>query len=214
MLYLGSSLYVCWEEMGRPELRSAWMSAYRLRDDQKLRVLDFGYRPGFIAALLDATGSPASASQMADYAASYATTWPLIAACSFTARHRDAPFVEEYVLPQLLMSWLTESHEFIGVRYFSTHVLTPAAGPVSRNLVLPARGNADNGYSPDLLALLQSTAPIAWEFADAVGAAGNPLIAHSGALLEPVKDVGVPYEASRFALMEARLGQFPFGPIV
>src|SRR5205823_638449 len=38
-LYLGQSLYVCWEELGRPDLNGVVISRFRLRTAETVKVL-------------------------------------------------------------------------------------------------------------------------------------------------------------------------------
>jgi hypothetical protein len=49
MLYLGSTLLACWEEMGRPDPRTLWAAAFRLRHGRAFRVLNLAYRPSVVA---------------------------------------------------------------------------------------------------------------------------------------------------------------------
>ena len=139
MLYLGSSLIACWEEMGRPDPRSLWAAAFRLRPGRTIRVLNLAYRPALIASTARPLGSgPADdPSDMLRQFVGYAVIWPLVLACSYRVLHRGQSFVPEYVLPQLLTSWLAEQPELSGVRYFSNR-MDDAVGPTrvsSRNSV-------------------------------------------------------------------------------
>jgi hypothetical protein len=125
MLYLGASLYTCWLELGRPPLDRVWVSAFRFRAPDSPPLLNFGVRPEVVGASIGQSHLDWSV----PHASAYAVAWPLIAACAFCAKERGSPFVEEYVVPQLLMSWVAERRECAGVRYFSTHVrrLRPAS---------------------------------------------------------------------------------------
>jgi hypothetical protein len=44
-LYLGSSLYVCWEELDRPPFHSVYAAAFRVRKPETIKVLDFSETP-------------------------------------------------------------------------------------------------------------------------------------------------------------------------
>jgi hypothetical protein len=50
----------------------------------------------------------------------YLVTWPLIAATSIVSKTKDAPFKEEYIIPQLLMQWVSQTHKLDGIKYLST----------------------------------------------------------------------------------------------
>lgn len=211
MLYLGSSPFVCWEELRRPPLDQVWVSAFRLRDAAKARVLNLAYRPGYLGQLLDAAGNPSTATGIANLCVAGAVIWPLVAACSFQVGE-DGPFKVEYVIPQILMSWLAESEEYLGVRYFSTHVQTPAALPASINYVFPAQEIATSGHCAKLASMFEMTEPVSWTYAEAIGAQTSYLAPlRTKAVLELGKGHAVPYEGTRFSHMEFLLDQLQFG---
>ncbi len=215
MLYLGSTLYVCWEELGRPPFRGLWMAAFRLRKGKTLKLLNLAYRPGLWAMLLDQAGYPAAVTELARIAASYAVLWPLIAASTHQVPPGDAAFVIEYVVPQLLMSWVAETNTFDGIRYFSSiHRMPPAATWAIINYALPAQDIQPSGYSPRLADLFELTEPVEWTFSDAVGTLVTPLYhGRISAVLKLAEGQGVPYEGTVFARMEGTLEQVPFAPL-
>lgn len=148
MLYLGRSLMACYEEMGSPDPRTLWAAGLRLRRGKELQVLDLAYRSWVIAerAHYAQAGIATSASDTQQLVVDYTLLWPLVLACSFRVLHRGVPFVPEYVLPQLLTSWLAERPTHVGVRYFSsrpTKLLGPRHGS---NLALPPWAHADHGH--------------------------------------------------------------------
>ena len=51
-LYMGGSVYVCWEELGRPDLNSVHVSQFSVRDQVTFQVLNLGYRPQFFSIIL------------------------------------------------------------------------------------------------------------------------------------------------------------------
>lgn len=215
MLYLGSTLFVCWEELGRPELDQMWMSAVRVQAGKDIRVLNLAYRPAQMGQLLEDIGRPSAQTPVSRLIAAYGVVWPLIAACTFQAKATGAAFIEEYVLPQLLMSWISERPDLLGARYFSTRVeRPPAAAAASINYVLPARDLAPTGYCGTLTGLLEMTAPLSWSYADAIGTQASYLYhGRISAVLDLGSGHAVPYGGTRFAKMEYALDQLPFEPI-
>jgi hypothetical protein len=166
MLYLGSSLLVCWHEIGSPPLSDVWISRFEAR--QSLRVLNFGYRPDLVGLWI-ANHRDAGRTPVAAFAGHYAVLWPLLAACSFKAAYRvgpSAPFIEEYIVPQLLTSWLSEQAggSIDGIRYFSTH-LNRASPELCMNYVFVPRDVADLGYCSTLANRFALTEPMQWEYA-------------------------------------------------
>lgn len=214
MLYLSSSIYGCWEEMGRPELSSTWISAYRLREDKHVKVLNFAYRPAYVATLLDAHGSQSPAPDVQAFIAAYACAWPLIATCSFRVPDRDAAFKVEYVIPQLLTSWLAEAGDYTGVRYFSTHVSVNGSWQAAINYAFPAVSNKSVGYSDELGELFETTEPLSWSYAHAVKAQTSYLYHDNISAVLPLSgEHGVPYEGTDFAVMEFYLNSLGFFPM-
>ena len=82
-LYLASSLWIAWEELGRPALAS--IHASRFEGKGNLRVLDFGWSPSL--AGLSTFGHSDGAETFGEFAKGQAIIWPLIAACSLVRRH-------------------------------------------------------------------------------------------------------------------------------
>lgn len=213
MLYLGSTVYVCWEELGRPPLHELWASAFRIREPNKARVLNLAYRPGYFAELLELAGNPGSRSDIAALSVAGAVVWPLLASCTFQVAEEGA-FKVEHVVPQLLMSWLAETEEYIGVRYFSTHVRTPAAMFASINFVFPSRDISQTGHCTKLAGLFEMTEPVSWAYAEAIGTQSSYFYhGRTKATVELGEGHAVRYEATQFAVMEHRLDQLKFGPV-
>ncbi len=155
-LYLGGSLLVCWEELGRPPLESVDVSCFQA--DRELSVLDFGYTPRTFVGLH--TDGFFTAEQIV----SYLVLWPLLCACSLKPAHRGEPFVEEYIVPQLLLEWIkNESGSIDGLRYFSTQIAQqPACPRLTINYVFPVKTVHKSGYCDSLKAAFRLTKPVSW----------------------------------------------------
>ena len=161
MLYLGGSVYICWEEMGRPPFDEIQVSAFWANDGINLTLLDFGCRPSWLSRFVH---DPNGMTQpMREFVTSYCLCWPLMALCSIKAKRRDKPFVPEYLLPQMLLQWLTVTNEFDGIRYFSCHVDRETDGPRHMcNFVFPPKKYPTSGFCPDLQAMFGMTDPLPW----------------------------------------------------
>ena len=140
-LYLGASLMVCWEEVGRPAFHKLAVACFDA--EKTLNILDFAYRPSVVIDLYEPTDD-SEAYFVHSYMASYLICWPLLAACSISAHHRGSPFVEEYIVPQLLLQWLRdESLKIDGIRYFSMRVNQTSKAPrLGVNYVFPVKTDA------------------------------------------------------------------------
>lgn len=79
-------------------------------------------------------------------------TFPLLASCSLVAENKDKEIIEEYIIPQMLMKWVKENTEFIGVRYYSNSKVELIEKNPGYNIAIPAiRDNGD--YSETLKCL-------------------------------------------------------------
>ena len=90
-LYLGTSIYACWEELGRPPMSQSMVA--RLRNDVDLYLLDLRVP---------------TQQQFGDHVIDYIRAFPLIIACSVKVKDPDATFKPEYVIPQLLMEYVID----------------------------------------------------------------------------------------------------------
>lgn len=159
-LYLGSTSFICWVEMGRPALSNLWIQGYKLADNTSLKFLNLAYRPRYFAQYF--RGFTQLSATQAKFAAAFVRSFPLIAACSFAANHRNAPFVVEYIVPQLLLRWVMSQEEVHGIRYFSTHIRNDAIGLGATNYVVPTRDVKD-GLCQELSTWFNVTSPMSWE---------------------------------------------------
>ena len=142
-LYLATSSYVCWEELGRVEFGLCNFCGFS--NQKTIPVYDFCL--------------PAKVETFADVKRICA-----ILACSLSAK-RDALFKEEYILPQCLLQALILRHHYyhldqklFAVRYLSVHVLNGDADCFEINLneqkwidrlmnyVFPAASSGKSGY--------------------------------------------------------------------
>lgn len=93
-LYLGKSIYVCWEEMRRPALSDFATSAFKAQDN--IFLLDLRLRKRM-------------------YSENNCTTFlkilPFILACSMTVANENDNFKPEYILPQLLLHMIVVRHQ-------------------------------------------------------------------------------------------------------
>lgn len=138
-LYLGSSIYSCWEEMKRPNIND--FQAVRLESKREIRHIDLT-RPVF--------KSDDNLRTRDIY--HYLMTWPLIACCSIKVKDYSNAFKPEYIIPQLLLQWVRNNEEVDGIKYNSTHIdihKHTCQGDFS-NLVLPVKSNREKGHCPEL----------------------------------------------------------------
>lgn len=81
-LYLGSSIYVCWEELHRPSFDFASTALFKAR--QNVKVIDLSEQDHY-------------------HFTREIFSDCLTLACSLSVNYPKAPFKPEYIIPQLLM---------------------------------------------------------------------------------------------------------------
>lgn len=119
-LYIGNSIYVCWEELHRPSIDELWVCRFWPTDSIKL--LNLSITGGDIIDSkhnLKHVGESENAYNQTIF--EFFSLWILQSACSVKVKEKDRAFHEEYVVPQLLMQTLRK-YQLDGIMYFSTSV--------------------------------------------------------------------------------------------
>lgn len=153
-LYLGKSIWACWEELDEPQLDDICFSAFKLTEDIKLFDLSMP------------TEDNLKSKSIEDYK-KILLTLPLAIACSIKTINEKNNFKSEYIIPQLLMAELVNSHPFDGFIFSSTKK-NPALDwkeDYLLNMVLPVVGDFDNdGLCIILKKQFTVTAPIYYKY--------------------------------------------------
>lgn len=174
-LYLSNSIYVCWEELRRPDINKMQISRCKL-ENMRYKFLDISLTPSFMCTMLENISSKESAefSKRTQKEAldswnkgslNFIMRWPLIAACSIKVKKEDAAFKPEYIFPQFLLQWVTHSKNYQGIKYFSVEANLVDNFNFSRliNYAIPVKTIAASGYCKDLTNSFSITNPISWE---------------------------------------------------
>lgn len=142
-LYIGASIYACWEELDRPDIEKFNITC--ICNEKLIHFVDLTL-PHFNAKNFSS-----------EYI--YASILPWL--CSFRAKHKGYAFVEEYTIPQMLMSILISSRKrsgsviqdimaYQGLMYTSTIYNTNKdlfnEQRLMTNYVVPILGDKINGY--------------------------------------------------------------------
>lgn len=173
-LYLGGSTEVCWRELGCPDLDKVVVSRFHAVPGKKLRVLNFGRRLPLLAAWVAAEPDKfLKPTNDAAVIVSRVACWPLFAACSVRVPDKSKPERPEYMVPQLVLEWITKTHAFHGIRYFSTNYPEYPDDPNTyMTYVFPSCSDAVAGYCPTLRDLFELTEPMPWGAAKALPDSG------------------------------------------
>lgn len=122
-LYLGTSIYACWEELGRPPMSQNMVA--RFRNDVDIFLLDLRVP---------------SLQEFSENMIDYIRLFPLIIACSVKVKDQNATFKPEYSIPQLLMEYV--------IHY---NVKNPIGAPVSGIFYTSVFKNDDFGFGIEKL---------------------------------------------------------------
>jgi hypothetical protein len=208
-LYLGGSLYVCWEELRRPRFESIHLARFEIVSEERVNILDFMQRPRHMAAGVKA--NPAMANEILHLRNGYcalAVCWPLMATAAIRPKHGNAPFIAEYIIPQLILQWITENDDsgIDGIGYSSvrckTHVDYPA---VILNLVFPAKKITASGHCAHLRRKFAMTDPIAWHLLESVRNDFPRLPSAGDSSLELIAGMPTCYNYTAFGALEGKL---------
>jgi len=211
-LYLGGSIWVCWEELGRPSFEKMQISRFKAADGSNIKLLDLGFRPAMIAAFM-ATRPVNWCRELASYNLILAHTicWPLFAACSVLVKHPENPFVPEYVIPQLLLQWVQSESDFDGIRYFSTRIAQYVDDPrPTANYVFPVRTSGQTGFCEELSRKFLLSRPMSWQILESFPFTfKEPVVNVPTWPLKINADVGVSYGQTKFFSCEAKIRDLP-----
>ena len=167
-LYFSSSIYTCWEEMGRPPFHKIMLARFASRSKGTQPILYLNVAPLQWRELLEdriQTQKPLSSSAFNGFT-TYLIHWPLQLACAIPVRKHGAIFHEEYIIPQMLMQWARSNQKIHGLCFRTTHVpqmpkqrITPK---LLSNLAFPAR-STEQDYCPKLTEQFLLTEPQSFE---------------------------------------------------
>ena len=155
-LYMSTGAELAWLECGMPKQFSYCQMVF---DDGEnhLKLIDFSKRADILVSvnswLYNARKNfdKIEEDKAYTYLLNYIITYPLVVACSIKVKQRGDKFIEEYVIPQMLMQWVRESDIFDGVLYKSSldNTLTQSLGS-SGNVALPVKRFRSDGLCESL----------------------------------------------------------------
>lgn len=160
-LYLGRSIYACWEEMNRPNMDSCFVSRFHLNEIMYMVNLALP----FTRSLLDSE----------EYRRQYLIRFPLVIASMVKVKNAEDTFKPEYIIPQLITEWVIEcqyndnikpSLKPIGIFYSSVHYNKDFNFPdaVFTNVAFPAFSPFEGKYSKNLCTMFTLTDPTCDEY--------------------------------------------------
>lgn len=171
-LYIGKTVLTCWEEMHKPSLDDFIVNQFIIK--KEIKVLDLTL-PESCPDSSPLFGDKTEYEKKLDLYC-LLLTWPLIIACSIPAKHPDAPFKAEYVIPQLLMQAIQKDESLYGIAYTSTRRdsnFTPYLVN-HMNIALPARKVQSKGHCEELKSKFLVTRGVPYMEADIMNCFKEP----------------------------------------
>jgi hypothetical protein len=216
-LYLGATLFACWDELQRPPFHTLYAARFKAADGARISILDFSARPRDSAQFADQVNRNFGGDFFVHGARlwSRAICWPLMAACSVRRLHHDAPFIAEYIVPHLMLEWVArpnaDGNRLDGIAYFSVRTDPEYPYPCDPfvNLVFPVQQQQPRGYCPVLQQKFVMTEPGAWQLLESAQDLGMGKTTHGDAQVFLVPDFRSYYGNSGFGLVESRLVGLP-----
>jgi len=206
-LYLSSSIYTAWKELSSPDLDS--VVVVRVELTQKVKVLDLGHPPQFLAPIISQFNSSLQLSGMLfDLLTAKLILWPLQAACSVMVYDRNSPFKPEYIIPQLILQLLRDDAfgtDIQGIRYFSMNYgQSKHSLDLGTNYVFPVKDTFIDGHCEMLKELTLLTEPLPWSVANLM-TDGVEVLHVKDDVVELSPGFIVPYKSTKFAQVESML---------
>lgn len=206
-LYLGASIYACWEELTRPPMSASMVS--RLECQEPLRFLDLRVptRDEFKKRL------------------SFLRAMPVIIACSVVVHEPSGTFKPEYIIPHLIMEFIVSYNEIgeddepmHGVLYTSVFKSEDFNYPLDKlvNVALPVMKPLESKvFCKELCRLFKMTKPTCDEIEQAKSN-GYPTLVYNKEkkCLTEYKGKVIDYDHSTFGYLEKRINDTNMFPLI
>ena len=207
-LYLGDSAYVCWEELNRPDLKKLLFS--KLISTSNLSILN-------IERFEDFTNEVQASKNRITGLENYIATYPLILACTTRPKYVASSFKAEYVIPQLLLQYVSAIPFISGIRFPSSKVNYQQVKFVkSYNYVFPVKSIAEEGFCKTLKAQFFCSQPISHNLNEILNFGGFSGIIDrvitsdsNRPTLSILNGRKTPYDETSFGAIESILENYP-----
>lgn len=150
-LYLASQAELAWYECGKPEKFAISRFDIPQKEDSNMKFIDFSEKCiPMMSNFYCWFNNESDLEQVRRYFLKYICTYPLRAACSIVAEHPGSKFVEEYIMPQLLLQWVLDDDDFDGIKYESCSPSEEVKSLGGHNIVLVTSYFDSDGYDEKL----------------------------------------------------------------
>lgn len=160
-LYLGTSIYACWEELNRPASDNFWVNRYWIKYPNAIKVFNLSTTIEMIINYETCINTKNF--NRSEFIVDFFNAWIIQSACSIIVKEKNRNFLEEYIVPQMIMQNIKE-FGIDGILYFSVKIKNAYinnCGWLARNLAIPAFDNGnDREYSSNIEQAFFTSLPI------------------------------------------------------
>lgn len=170
-LYIADTTYTCWEEFERYRLRDLCFS--KIQNQEELSVIEINHFKEFFSEYCNNETNRNEDEQLA-YILSYLVTFPLTLACTVKVKNPNGNFKPEYIIPQLLIEYISTKKDIDGIKFPSTKVdYSKLRGLNSYNYVFPVKSNNESGFCDKLIEKFHISEPTSLELEEIIHNTSN-----------------------------------------
>lgn len=163
-LYLASQAELCWYECGKPDKFAISRIDIPQGEDNYMKFIDFSEKlMPLMHSFFSWFHNEKDSEQVRKYLLKYICTYPLRAACSIVVEHPGSRFIEEYIMPQLLLQWVLNDEDFDGIRYESCSPSDEVKSFGGHNIVLVTKNFDQDGFDINLRKNIKIGEPIVFD---------------------------------------------------
>lgn len=146
-LYLASQAELGWFECRKPRKFAIAKFAIPQDEDRDLKFIDFSEKLMLLKrSFFCWFHNEDDKNSLNNYFLKYICTYPLRAACSVEVEYPEGKFIEEYIIPQLLLQWVLHDADIDGIRYESCSESDEVKSFCGHNIVLVTKEFDSDGY--------------------------------------------------------------------
>lgn len=154
-LYLGDSTFTCWAEFDQPYFGNLWFS--RLINTRSLNVIKLHLLDDLLKEVKESNLSPRKKSINI---LNYLLFFPLTLACTIKVKEKKGSFKPEYIIPQLLLQYVSKNKKIDGIQYPSTKIDYSKLHNIDAyNYVFPVKTSEPSGFCKQLSNVFKITEP-------------------------------------------------------
>lgn len=161
-MYLSTSVYCCWKELGAPEDKDFYVTHVELND---LKIFNLAVNLNFLQDCINTQDkiSDDFNFNINELISIYFKVWILNIATSYIVEEKERNFKSEYIIPQFIMMSLKENN-IDGVVYYSKKLDEHRmwTTPKNLNLAILSEYHAENSEQISLKKKVKNTEPISY----------------------------------------------------